>query len=175
MIIDLTKIGPEGLHLKRIFKPADIELNTEEAELKEPVSIDVWIKKIKKGFRFQGSLKGSINIQCARCLELFNLPVSTTFDLIYKPHQMLDDDEIELKENDMNISFLSKEEIELKDIIREQILLSIPMKPLCSPACKGLCAECGNNLNIQECNCAKKVIDPRLKPLLKIKKMLKPT
>jgi uncharacterized protein len=173
MIIELTKIKSEGLHIERVFKSDDIVLHAEEAEIKEPVSIDIWIKKINKRFRFRGSLKSSINMQCARCLLSFKLPVSTTFDLIYAPHQKLSEGEIELKQDDMNISFLLQEQIDLKDIIREQILLIIPMKPLCSPDCRGLCPECGINLNIQGCNCEKKAVDSRLKPLLKIKEMFK--
>lgn len=173
MIIDLAKISEEGLNITRAFKPVAISLDIEEAEIKQPIDLEVRITKVKQGFRFQGSLRGRINLLCARCLQFFKYPASTSFDLLYAPQVSPDMDEIELKKQDMNVSFISGEKVDLIELVREQILLLLPMKPLCSEKCKGLCPECGINLNLSKCNCNQKRIDPRLKPLLKIKDSFK--
>ena len=58
------------------------------------------------------------------------------------------------------------------EILREQVLLAIPMKPLCKPECKGLCPRCGVNLNLKDCGCAKEQFNPNLDALLEIKRRL---
>jgi len=173
MIVDLANISTEGLNISRAFMPKAISFNIEEAEIRQPINLDVRVTKVKQGFRFQGTLRGQINLQCARCLEFFEYPIYTSFDLVYKPLMKTDMEEIELKEQDMNVCFISGEKVDLRELMREQILLLLPMKPLCSSKCKGLCPECGINLNVSKCNCNQKRIDPRLKPLLKIKDALK--
>jgi hypothetical protein len=67
----------------------------------------------------------------------------------------------ELVQDDLDISFLPEEGIELRDIVEEQMWLNIPIKPLCQDSCKGLCTICGADLNSGECGCDRHVGDPR--------------
>jgi len=173
MIIDLNKILPEGQEIKKNFKPAAIGLDIKEAIIKQDISLELQISKINRGFRFLGSLRGLINIQCARCLEFYPYPISTPFELVYLPLAEAKEGEIELKDRDMNVSFLPEEKVDLRELVREQILLLLPMKPLCSEDCRGLCPRCGVNLNLKQCKCNSKRIDPRLEPLKKIKGLFK--
>jgi uncharacterized protein len=93
------------------------------------------------------------------------------FDLFYQPHAAGHPitGEIELKEKDTEVSFFWGDGIEVGDILREQILLSLPMKPICREDCQGLCPHCGKNRNLETCDCESVLLDPRLEPLLKIK------
>ena len=71
----------------------------------------------------------------------------------------------ELEEEDLDLSFYEGEEIDLSPLVQEQIILALPTRPLCRESCKGLCPQCGVNLNVQTCTCATVVDDPRLEVL----------
>ncbi len=75
--------------------------------------------------------------------------------------------EIENEDND-NILLIAEDELNLAELSRTEVMLQIPMKHLCSPTCKGLCSQCGANLNLSSCNCNKKQIDPRLAALAEL-------
>jgi uncharacterized protein len=70
-------------------------------------------------------------------------------------------DEIELDETDLDISYYKGDSIAISDLLREQLLLMLPVKPLCRPDCAGLCASCGKDLNEGSCTCSKRNVDPR--------------
>ena len=83
-----------------------------------------------------------------------------------------EDDEVELDEKDTHTAFFTGTKLAIGDILREQILLALPMKALCAVDCKGLCPSCGANLNVKGCNCAKEQFNPNLDALLEIKRRL---
>jgi uncharacterized protein len=88
------------------------------------------------------------------------------FDLRYVPHaEDAGEDDVEVDEDDLATAFYREGMVDLIDLMREQFVLALPMKPLCEEACKGLCAVCGTNLNKTQCDCAPKWEDPRLAPL----------
>jgi uncharacterized protein len=80
-----------------------------------------------------------------------------------------DDDGVEVLDDDLGVSFYKGDEIDLGQLMREQFYLSLPMKPLCSPDCKGLCPQCGINRNRETCTCDTKWIDPRFEALKRLK------
>ena len=69
-------------------------------------------------------------------------------------------DEHEVQEDDLGTAFYRDETIDLGDLVREQLYLALPMKPLCAEACKGLCPQCGTNLNRGTCDCRSEWQDP---------------
>ncbi|NIO05105.1 MAG: DUF177 domain-containing protein, partial [Proteobacteria bacterium] len=71
----------------------------------------------------------------------------------------------ELESSDLKAGFFSGDEVDLSGLIREQILLGIPYKALCHEECKGLCSQCGINLNEGNCGCERKVGDSAFKVL----------
>jgi uncharacterized protein len=94
------------------------------------------------------------------------MPVSVTFDLRYVPDtQNTGEGEREVAEDDLTTAFYREGALDIIELLREQFQLALPMKPLCGEACRGLCPECGANLNRAECGCAPKWEDPRLAPL----------
>lgn len=137
-----------------------------------PVMLSFDIDRQEPGrYRVAGRLTGEIELSCGRCLEPFALPIASDFDLRYVPRtENVGEGEREVEEDDLATAFYDAEQIDLMHLIMEQFQLSVPMKALCTEACKGLCANCGTNLNTGSCNCDVKWEDPRLAPLKAMKR-----
>jgi uncharacterized protein len=86
---------------------------------------------------------------------------------------MSDEDEQELAQEELDLSYYDNDEIDIQALIKEQVLLSVPMKPVCSENCKGICVTCGKDLNAGLCECKEDGHDPRLAPLQKLKEAMK--
>ena len=118
----------------------------------------------------RGHLKGHLNLTCGRCLEGFAAPVDTAFDLLLVPApQTAAPEDEELSPADLDLDFYTGEVVDLESIIREQIILMLPLKPLCAETCRGLCPRCGANLNRETCSCPVEKGDSPLAQLAKLK------
>ena len=117
----------------------------------------------------KGNLSGFLGISCSRCLEDADLPVAGDFTYTLVPLTSETREDLELQAEELEISSYSGDFIDLAPIIYEQIILQIPIKPLCCQECKGLCSHCGINLNGASCNCHLEIIDDRLAVLKNIK------
>ena len=113
----------------------------------------------KGGLRCSGRVEATASVPCSRCLEPYPFPVRWDFDVTYLP-AALDpghgrrDEELQISKDDLDVAYLDSEGLlDLDSLVREQIYLALPMKPLCSPDCRGLCPSCGSNLNIEVCHC----------------------
>jgi uncharacterized protein len=168
MIKDL-ELGP--VLLEGEIQPSSLELAPEELQVTIPVQIKVKAEKHPLGIRVQGLCAAQGKVPCARCLEPVEVDLHPEFELFYQQHDSRHPltGEIELAEKDTNISFFAGDGIEVITIVREQVLLNLPMKLVCREECLGLCPNCGSNRNLQLCNCEAVLQDPRLEPLLKIK------
>jgi DUF177 domain-containing protein len=124
--------------------------------------------------RVAGKLATGLEILCARCLDPVEFPVEREFDLLYRPagSDIGEETEVELQDRDAAISYYEGDGLMLEDIVREQLLLAVPIKTVCKDECKGLCAHCGTNLNTSECECAKSATDPRWEALKGLKDKL---
>jgi uncharacterized protein len=123
--------------------------------------------------RLVGKLDGRIEVCCARCLEPVEIAVSRSFDLLYRPMTAEKaGEEVAIHEAETEIGYYSGEGMDLEDSLREQILLAVPIKTLCRYDCKGLCATCGVNRNLQLCDCAQAKPDPRWAALADLKSKL---
>jgi uncharacterized protein len=117
-------------------------------------------------YRVKGHLGGDLEVMCSRCLEPFTMPVAAEFDLGYVSRtENVGEGEREVEEDDLGTAFYSDDQIDLEQLIVEQFQLAMPMKPLCSDDCKGLCPQCGTNLNMETCGCSRQWTDPRLAAL----------
>ena len=119
-----------------------------------------------------GSMKADVEISCVRCLEAFHRVVDREFEVAYLRAGVGPGvDESELDEKDLDLDYYPEEGIDLQQVLREQLILWLPMKPLCRPECEGLCLQCGANLNQVSCSCEPEV-DPRLASLKTIRDQL---
>jgi len=141
-----------------------------ESTVFSPIEYTITITKFDKLISIKGSIDGTITLTCAKCLEEFFLPLHTTIDIELVPKEMTPHvAELELKGDDLDIYYFEGDEIDVDPYIYEEVVLNIPIKPLCHDACKGLCDVCGKNKNIEECTCHKNsytLLAEKLKPFM---------
>lgn len=168
MRINIFDIPEEGLE-QEVDLPVTINNNTKP----DTASVRIKLLRFKKKVLVDGSVKMSASLQCCRCLSDFSCPVNVEFREEYTPSDETDlKGDQELSGDEMGISFFDGEEIDIEAIVKEQVLLELPMKPLCKNDCQGICSRCGTDLNEQSCNCKDDHIDARLAPLAKYKESL---
>jgi uncharacterized protein len=130
-----------------------------------PPAVDVELVCYRSGRElfFRGAVHGHIDTSCSRCLKEFTLPLDHDFDIVLspKPAQAGASSE-ELRPEDLGLSYYSGDEINLEPLVREQVLLALPTRPLCREDCRGLCGGCGVDLNSDECRCSNAAPDPRM-------------
>jgi uncharacterized protein len=115
--------------------------------------------------RVHGKLKVTMEADCDRCLEPAVRPIESDFDLFYRPAPLANPrhpgEEVEIDEGESEIAFYEGDGVHLNDILREHILLSLPMQRICKDDCQGICPICGLNRNTGACNCHVKLGDDR--------------
>ncbi len=123
--------------------------------------------------RLVGNLVAKVETNCARCLDPVSHSLNWSFDLLYRP-QGVDrvGEEVAISEADTEIGYYQGEGLLLEDVLREQVLLATPVKMLCREDCKGLCPSCGQNRNLEPCNCDQHRTDPRWEALSDLKNKL---
>ncbi len=119
--------------------------------------------------RIQGHLQVRMRSDCDRCLEPAEFPIDANFDLFYRPAVDGDyDEEVEIDAGESEIAFYEGAGIDLKDVLREYVLLSMPMQRVCREECHGICPVCGQNRNLVNCGCEVKPVDDRWEALKKL-------
>jgi len=119
-------------------------------------------KEIVADIRLKGRFEGKFEVRCARCVEPVAVPLEAEYDLIFRPAEVdaqLGERAITAPETE--IGYYEGDSLLLEDVLREQVLLTLPVRTLCRPDCKGLCPHCGENRNQKECSCAETVTDPK--------------
>ena len=115
----------------------------------------IQVVHVQDGLLVQGPLESQLGLECVRCLEPFVLPISLELEEIFR---------LPGTGQGPDVSYTVSHDgwLDLAPLLREQAWVAIPMKPLCRPDCKGLCSQCGANLNLESCTCDRVRIDPRL-------------
>ena len=170
MIIDLLKIEPMPYQFSDELQPETIALEEEAARLIGPAKMNGTITKTDVRYKIDGKIGFQIKIDCTRCLQPIASDQTIDFSVAYvSPEDYGNSVETELKEDDLEVAIFEDNKIDLAELAREQILLSLPTRFLCKEDCKGLCPKCGINKNMQTCRCEEKEIDPRWEALKKFK------
>jgi uncharacterized protein len=129
--------------------------------------------EVIKDIRLRGRCSVALELPCARCLELVRHDVNRQFELLYRPLGAdAGRDELSVTDAEAEVGYYQGEGILLEDVLREQVLLALPLKTICRENCKGLCPQCGKNLNQEQCSCAVPVEDPRWEALKDIRSRL---
>jgi uncharacterized protein len=168
MLLDLSKLHGQREHFERTFQPAVFDPQDEDYRVATPVELSMDIEKADgDAFRVIGRAVTRLELPCSRCVEPFEVPVDARFELRYVPQTQsaAGGDEHEIREDDLTTAFYRERTLDVVEMIREQFQLALPMKPLCAESCRGLCPECGTNLNRAECGCKPSWHDPRLASL----------
>lgn len=136
MIIDPTLVPEDGVALEGEVAPEALELRPEDlAEARGPIHCDLWAWKQREEIFVRGSVRVPVRFQCARCGAFFSTTVEdSAFLCSYLTHE-------------------GQTELDVSGDVREAILLALPRHPRCGPDCRGVCSQCGRNLNEGLCTC----------------------
>ncbi|HEY7497092.1 MAG TPA: DUF177 domain-containing protein [Vicinamibacterales bacterium] len=167
MLLDLNKLHGPREHVERTLPPSTFDPQDPDYRVAGPVELSMDVEKAgADAFAVRGRVRATLELSCSRCLEPFEIPVDAAFDLRYVPQsENTGDGEREIEEDDLITAYYRDGMLDVQELLREQFQLALPMKPLCSDACRGFCPHCGANLNRNDCGCAPAWEDPRLAPL----------
>mgnify|MGYP001365133890 CR=1 FL=1 len=162
MIFDLTKLQNTRASLDLSFEPGEIDLELPEVKLSKEVGAAIEIVKGIAQTEVHGKISTVAEIDCSRCLNGIETVLEIPFRAAFvSPEYYSEQAEKELDSDELDVSISENDEIDLKELVREQILLALPAQFLCSEDCKGLCPVCGANKNLIDCNCRENETDPR--------------
>ena len=131
-------------------------------------------KEIVADIRLKGRFSGTFQVPCARCVEPVRSELAGEFDLIFRPVGADGDSpERSISAEEAEIGYYQEDSLLLEDVLREQVLLSLPVRTLCKDDCKGLCPRCGENRNSQACHCVEGESDPRWEALAGLRSKIK--
>ena len=156
------------------FGEGELGVGSHISVLRGPVHSELSVSLLGDQVHVEGNLGADLELTCCRCLKPFAQKIQKGFELDYRPDPMVDEegDEFSLTYTDLEIGFYRNQQLDVSAVISEQIVLEIPMKAVCQEGCKGLCDQCGADLNESDCGCQPQTVDPRLSPLLEWKKRI---
>lgn len=166
LLLNLARIRTAQERVEETYAPEVFAQDRDTFTVAAPVRLEFDIYKDKNTYRLVGRVQTTLELPCSRCLEPFTTAVDAAFDLRYQPRsEATTGSEQEVQEDDFSAAFYENDQIDLGQLMREQFYLALPMKPLCTENCRGLCAQCGTNLNRGACGCAQDWGDPRFAAL----------
>ena len=119
------------------------------------------VSEVLDEVRIRGHVKVEMEAECDRCLEPASFSIDKDFELYYKPVAEGYGDEKEVDSEEAEMGFYEDDGVDLNDVLREFVLLTLPMQRVCSEDCKGICPECGGNRNQNKCACQTAAVDNR--------------
>ena len=153
-----------------VYQPDELNPVDERIRLTEPATVKGKVRLSGNEVFVNGHIDARAQVECDRCLQQIELPVSADFALEYITGSDYESSEMaELTEDAMAVSVFDGKAIDVDEIVKEQILLAVPTRLLCREDCKGICPECGIDKNTGECQCVKDDIDPRWAALKNLK------
>src|SRR5262245_10795605 len=173
--VDLKDLVHDKISFSASFEPGVVDFGSESVRQIGLLDWSASAERAGEEIRINGTLTTTVELMCSRCLDPARVNISKPFDLFFRERDeaMFDEDEeVELNDEDIRTAFFTGTKLAMGDILREQILLALPMKALCRVDCKGLCPTCGANLNSGSCSCPKEEFSPHMDTLLEIKRRL---
>lgn len=181
MFIDIHELEQHPLEFDEELRPEQIDLGT-EGQLRSSLKSQGRAQLIEehhgkhniiKDIRLNGHLSTSLEVSCARCLNPVLYDLARSFELLYRPQGVdAGREELSVTDSEAEVGYYRGDGLLLEDVLREQVLLAVPLKLLCREDCKGLCPHCGKSLNLEPCNCSESLEDPRWAALKEIRDKL---
>lgn len=165
MVVERSQIPPEGLDLEVREEPCWEGVEGLWLSL-APVQASLHLEREVNAILASGTFSTTAVVPCSRCAEPVSVPVSDSFTILYtEAREAFRDEEVELSAAEMDVDAMQDDRLDLTRLLRENVLLNLPLQPLCGADCRGLCPHCGVNLNESSCGCQVQEDDPRLAPL----------
>lgn len=165
MKIDLKSLRDEVNYLSLEGTADSLGLKIEWVEFSSPVKLNLRVLRSGKNYIGEGKVETVALFECSRCLKKYSQPLKADIRFLLKEEK----DQIILESEDRKNLAQTGNFFKLDDLVRESLILSIPLKSLCQEDCKGLCPTCGTDLNVVTCECKKEQIDPRWEKLRDLK------
>ena len=167
MLLDLRELRGSEDRVERSYPATAFATGAgDDYVVADGVALSLAIRKDGDIYRLCGRVRTTVQLSCGRCLEPFDVAIDLDIDLLYLPHRANSGEgELEVSDDDLSTAFYRDDQIDLGHLVREQLQLAMPMKPLCRGDCRGLCPVCGINLNVDRCDCEISWHDPRLEAL----------
>lgn len=179
MQIRVADLPAEGLKVEDRIDPRQLSdlvalQENKACVFKGPLTVRLKVMPTAGMFQVEGHIRGTASLTCGRCLVRVDTPLRSAFKLSFArtiPGDNTDSqpETHELQAEEMGVVLFEGDQIDFRDVLQEQVILCLPMQPLCRPDCRGLCACCGTNLNDGPCDCTGNDIDPRLAILKTLK------
>jgi len=171
MRIEIDKLTTKQSVFANKYESEELALEDEDVRLVQTLEISGVVNRSDSRVNLTGKIKTGVEVLCDRCLTPVFIDIDNEFDVDLAESSIYDAAQsLELKEDDLNLSVLDSNVIDIDDFAREQLYLALPSRVVCKNDCLGLCEKCGANKNIKSCQCQAREIDPRwagLKDLLK--------
>ena len=165
LFIDTASLEQKPFHFETLIRPGLLDLSERwsvDKEVETSGSAELLDREGVRSIRVRGQIKASIEYACDLCLKDLQLDFDSKFDLFFYPMEMLEDGgEAAISRDETEVGFYDGDGVGLADVIREQLLLWLPVRSLCSPDCMGLCPICGIDRNSGRCDCRQEFEDPR--------------
>jgi uncharacterized protein len=169
MFLSVKEMEQRKVRFDETVAPGQIDFTGEELEQGTPlhaVGMAEVMPHSDGEVRVEGQYTVEMTAECDRCLGRARFPLEAGFNLFYRPASQLPrEEEVEIDAGEAEIGFYQGGGLELEDILREQVLLALPMQRVCSEACKGICPVCGGNRNEVACDCHVESAEHRLSAL----------
>ena len=173
MFLSVQELERKPIRFDVSFRPGEIDFEDTNIRQTSPLTTEGVAELLGNTLgevRIRGKVRAEFETQCDRCLEPVGVPLENAYDLFYRPAETAGAGaEREIDEAESQIGFYEGAGIELADVLREHVLLSLPMRQVCSAECKGICPQCGQNRNTGACNCSVKPQDDRWSALREFK------
>ena len=166
MRIEIENLSKAGRNFAREYQADDLTFDAQELRLVEPVRVTGRIRRKAEAVELRGKLATRVAVPCGRCLKSVEFPIEVEFTERFTPAvAWKNEEQHELDPEDLDLAVFDGQAIELDDLVKEEIVLAMPGHTLCREECKGLCPNCGNDLNESSCDCAANQIDSRWEKL----------
>jgi uncharacterized protein len=169
MFLSVKEMELRKVRFDETFEPGQIDFSGEEIEQSSPLKatgVAALLPHSEGEVRVEGRYTVEMTAKCDRCLGTARFPLDAGFDLYYRPvSDIAKEEEVGIDEGEAEIGFYANGGMELEDILREQVLLGLPMQRVCSESCKGICPVCGSNRNEDGCDCKVESASDRWKAL----------
>ena len=159
MIIRVERIGDDGLDVDQVVARAWLEEALGGDSPFTPVGegrVRLHLLRVEDVIHVRGQATLELGAECSRCLEPVTISLSTPVEVALFPRgaEPVPAADGEIEADDMGVATYDGQEIHLGDLIHDEVFLELPMSPICSQSCAGLCPTCGANLNEGACDCA---------------------
>ncbi len=169
MILELREIDSFPAHVFLEGNPEKLVLDYNGIRGIKEIAVSLEIQKTDEEYFCQGEIEARVRLECARCLREFDSRIKNKTNFIICSESLHAARSGQGIDNEDYVFFQGPDlQADLTDIVRQSIILAVGMKPLCSEDCRGLCPNCGVNLNEQTCSCIAEKGDPRWESLKKL-------